>query len=56
MLGTYITIRIALRDFGRRGAAAMWPMLLLTIALAAGQLLVLAQPMQMRGTVLGPGF
>lgn len=56
LLGAYLTVRIALRDFGRRGAAAMWPMLLLVIALAAFQLLVLAQPMEMRGTVLGPSF
>ena len=49
-------MRIALRDFGRRGVAAMWPMLLLVVGLAAFQLLVLAQPMEMRGTVLGPSF
>ena len=48
--------RIANRDFGRRGVLAMWPMLLLVLAFAAMQLLILAQPMEMRGTVLGPTF
>ena len=46
--------RIANRDFGRRGVLAMWPMLLLVLAFIAMQLLILAQPMEMRGTVLGP--
>jgi polyferredoxin len=54
LLASYLTVRIALRDFGRRGAAAMWPMLALVIGLAVFQLLVLAQPMEMRGTLLGP--
>ncbi len=56
LLGAYLTVRIALRDFGRRGAAAMWPMLLFVVALAAFQLLVLGLPMEMRGTVLGPSL
>jgi polyferredoxin len=47
---------IARRDFGRRGVLAMWPMLLLVLAFTAMQLLILAQPMEMRGTVLGPSF
>ena len=56
LLAAYLTVRIALRDFGRRGAAAMWPMLLFVIALAVVQLLILAEPMEMRGTILGPSF
>ena len=56
LLAAYLSVRIALRDFGRRGVAAMWPMLLLVVALAAFQLLVLGQPMEMRGTVLGPSL
>jgi polyferredoxin len=48
------TARIALRDFGRRGALAMWPMGLFVLAVAAVQVLVLGLPMEMRGTLLGP--
>lgn len=56
LLASYVTVRIALRDFGRRGVAAMWPMLILVVALAALQVLVLGLPMEMRGTVLGPSL
>ena len=56
LLAAYLTVRIALRDFGRRGVLAMWPMLAVVIALAVFQLLVLAQPMEMRGTLLGPSL
>ncbi|MDZ7800301.1 MAG: hypothetical protein U5K81_05850 [Trueperaceae bacterium] len=56
LLAAGLCVRIAVRDFGRRAAGAMWPMLLLTIALAAFQLWVLSLPMEMRGTVLGPSF
>ncbi|MDZ7707295.1 MAG: hypothetical protein U5J97_05260 [Trueperaceae bacterium] len=56
LLAAFLVVRIALRDFGRRGVAAMWPMLILVIGLAVFQLLILAQPMEMRGTVLGPSF
>lgn len=55
-LALYTTARIGLRDFGRRGAVAMWPMFLFVLAFTALQLLVLAQPMEMRGTILGPSF
>jgi polyferredoxin len=48
------TVRIALRDFGRRGALAMWPMGAFVLAVAALQVLVLGLPMEMRGTLLGP--
>ncbi len=44
--------RIGVRDFGRQGVLAMWPMLLLALLFAAVQVLVLAQPMQMRGTMM----
>lgn len=50
------TARIAVRDFGRRGVLAMWPMLLFVLGFTLLQLLILAQPMEMRGTVLGPTF
>jgi len=54
LLSAYLTVHIAVRDFGRKAAVAMWPMLLLVVALTALQILVLAQPMEMRGTLLGP--
>lgn len=56
LLAAGLVVRIALRDFGRRAAGAMWPMLVLTVGLAAVQLWILAQPMEMRGTILGPSF
>lgn len=47
--------RIAKRDFGsRRWVLALWPMLIYVLMFTAAQLLILAQPMEMRGTVLGP--
>ncbi len=48
-------IRIGLRDFGTRGVVAMWPMFGFVLAFTAMQILVWAQPMQMRGTLFGPG-
>ena len=54
LLASYVTIRIALRDFGRKAALAMWPMLLFVLAITAFQVVVLALPMEMRGTILGP--
>ncbi len=56
VLALVTALRIGLRDFGRRGVLAMWPMLVFVLAFAATQLLVLAQPMQMRGTLLGPTY
>lgn len=53
-LAVYLTMRIALRDFGRQGVLAMWPMLILVLLFAALSVWILAQPMEMRGTVLGP--
>ena len=50
-LAIYTAIRIALRDFGRRGVLAMWPLLLFVLAFAVFSLWVLGQPMEMRGTV-----
>ena len=45
----------ALRDFGaERGVLAMWPVGLFALAVTVLQVLVLAQPMEMRGTLLGP--
>lgn len=44
--------RIGLRDFGRAGVLAMWPMVLYVLAFVVLQLVVLAQPMEMRGTML----
>jgi hypothetical protein len=56
LLAAYVTIRIALRDFRRRGVLAMWPMLLFVLAFATVGILILAQPMEMRGTIFGPSF
>jgi ferredoxin len=51
-----VVVRIALRDFGRRGVLVMWPMLLFIITFALTALLVFNQPMEMRGTIFGPSF
>lgn len=56
LLAVWVAFRIALRDFGRRGVLALWPPLLFILAFAAFSLLVLAQPMEMRGTIFGPTF
>ncbi len=51
----YVATRIALRDFGqRKWVLALWPMLIYVLLFTALQLIILAQPMEMRGTVLGP--
>ena len=55
-IAIYAAVRIGLRDFGRRGVLAMWPMLLFVLGFTLLQLVILAQPMEMRGTVLGPTF
>ena len=56
VLAMVTALRIGLRDFGRRGVVAMWPMVLFALLFAAVQVLVLSQPMQMRGTMMmGPG-
>lgn len=51
-IAAYAAIRIALRDFGRRGVLAMWPQLLFVLAFAALAVWLLGQPMEMRGTLL----
>ena len=56
VLALYTTARIGLRDFGRRGVLAMWPMFVFVLVFTALALLILAQPMEMRGTILGPSF
>lgn len=56
LLGLAVALRIALRDFGRRGALAFWPPFLFVLAFAAFGLWVLAQPMEMRGTIFGPAY
>ncbi len=56
LLAVWVAFRIALRDFGKRGVLALWPPLLFILAFAAFSLLVLAQPMEMRGTIFGPTF
>ena len=53
-LALITTVRIALRDFGTRGLAAMWVMGLFVVAVAVLQVLLLGLPMEMRGTLLGP--
>ncbi|HLV11696.1 MAG TPA: hypothetical protein VKY42_04535 [Trueperaceae bacterium] len=55
-LALYTAARIGLRDFGRRGVLAMWPMFLFVLAFTAAQLVILSLPMEMRGTVLGPTY
>ncbi len=54
LLAIYIGIRIAIRDFGRRGVLAMWPVLLFVLAFAVFAVWLLGQPMEMRGTLLQP--
>jgi len=54
VLALYTSARIGLREFGRRGVLAMWPMFLFVLVFTAVQLVILAQPMEMRGTILGP--
>lgn len=56
LLAVLVAFRIGLRDFGKRGVLAFWPPLLFILAFAAFSLLVLSQPMQMRGTLFGPTF
>ncbi|MCA9838932.1 MAG: hypothetical protein KC422_18600 [Trueperaceae bacterium] len=56
LFAAYVSIRIALRDFGRRAALAMWPMLIYVLIFTAIGILILAQPMEMRGTIFGPSF
>lgn len=56
LVAVYVAIRISLRDFGRRGVLAMWPMMLYVLAFAALALIILAQPMEMRGTIFGPSY
>jgi len=45
---------VALRDFGIRGIAAMWVMGGFIVLVTVLQVLLLGQPMEMRGTLLGP--
>ncbi len=56
LLALYATLRIAFRNFGKRAVIAMWPMLIYVLFFAAFSLLILAQPMEMRGTIFGPSF
>ena len=56
LLALVVAGRIAFRDFGRRGVLAMWPILLYILAFAALAVWLLAQPMEMRGTILGPSL
>ncbi len=54
LLAAGVALGIAVRDFGRRGALAVWPVLVLLLLIAALQIVLWAQPMEMRGTLLGP--
>jgi polyferredoxin len=49
-----VTVRIALAEHGVRGLAAMWIVGAFVLLAAAGQILILGLPMEMRGTLLGP--
>ncbi len=51
-----VVVRISLRDFGKRGVLAMWPMMLFVMAFAVVAILIFNQPMEMRGTIFGPSF
>jgi polyferredoxin len=55
-LAIYTTLRIALRDFGKRGVLAMWPILLFVIIFSTIAVLIFNQPMEMRGTIFQPSF
>ncbi len=55
LLAMWVSVKIALRDFGvQRGVVAMWPMLLYVLLFTALGITLLAQPMEMRGTIFGP--
>lgn len=56
MVSMIITGRIGMRDFGRNGVLAMWPMLVFILLFTLLQLLILGQPMEMRGSILGPNL
>jgi len=53
-LALMTSVRTGLRAFGRNGAIAMWPMFGFVLAFTAMLVLLWAQPMQMRDTMLGP--
>jgi hypothetical protein len=53
-LALVASARIALRDFGRAGIGAMWVMGAFVVAATVLEVLLLGQPMEMRGTLLGP--
>jgi polyferredoxin len=55
-LAIYTTVNIALRDFGRRGVLAMWPVLIFVVVFTVFALLIFNQPMEMRGTIFKPSF
>lgn len=55
LLAMWVSVKIALRDFGlQRGVLAMWPMLVYVLMFTALGITLLAQPMEMRGTIFGP--
>jgi hypothetical protein len=55
LLALWVSVKIALRDFGlTKGVLAMWPMLLYVLLFTAIGITLLAQPMEMRGTIFGP--
>lgn len=56
LLSLYVSLKITLRDFGRRGALALWPPLIFITAFALLSIWILSQPMEMRGTIFGPTY
>lgn len=56
LLAVYLTFHISLRDFGRRGVLALWPMLIFVLLFLSFGMWLLSQPMEMRGSVFGPSF
>jgi polyferredoxin len=55
-LAIITAVRIALRDFDRRGVLAMWPVLIFIIIFSTLAVLVFNLPMEMRGTIFKPSF
>ncbi len=55
-LASFVAIKISLRDFKDRGVLAMWPMLIYILIFAVFGVWILAQPMEMRGTIFQPSF
>jgi len=56
LLASYYTIRIGVRDFKGKNILALWPMLFYILLFAVFGVWILAQPMEMRGTIFQPSY